>query len=160
VVSDYIKNTEDGKTTVFKLLQTQLKPGSPENTYYQTGRVGEESAKIPYSELLEYRGWIYRKAVAVPSSSVTVINSSDNLPCDDCGIMAPKQYCIQQAMTHSPGGRQYIQNLCNHCRTYNSDVKVRDQASRKICDACPKTSCDHYPHKNQLLLLAGPLERR
>lgn len=159
LISHYIKNTEDGKTTVFKLLQTQLVPASPTSTYYQSGKEGEESAKIPYTDLVEYKGWIYRKVLPVAHSAVSAVQSADTLGCDDCGILGPKQYCVQTALTRTAGGREALEALCNKCRTFSTNPKIRDTADRRVCEGCPMTSCDHHP-KRQLLLLPDLSSRR
>lgn len=159
IISEYVKNTEDGKNTVFKLLGTEFSPGSPTQTYYQAGRVGDETAKIQYTDLMEYHGWVYKKVITVAHSAVAVIDRSDKVGCEDCGILGPRDYCIQRVLTRTPGGRENLEDVCNHCRTFNTDPRVRDTACKSNCENCPVTGCEHYP-KKQLALLGPPLERR
>jgi hypothetical protein len=155
LVSNYIKNTEEGKTTVFALLKAELAPATPSKTYFQAGKEGEDEGIIPHKELMEYRGWIYKKTVAVPHSLVSVFNTPNTVGCDDCGIMGPKDYCVQVVANRTSSGREALESLCNHCRSFNTNPRIRDAASKKDCSVCPMTSCDHYPNK-QLALLPAP----
>jgi hypothetical protein len=155
LVSNYIKNTEEGKTTVFALLKAELSPAAPNKTYFQAGKEGEDSGIIPHKDLVEYKGWIYKRSVAVPHSLVSVFNTPNTVGCEDCGIMGPKDYCVTEVVNRTPSGKEAVESLCNHCRTFNVNPKVRDTASKRDCETCPMTGCDHYP-KKQLALLPAP----
>ena len=72
--------------------------------------------------------------------------------CDDCGVMGIQGYCVPATVGLA---------RCNHCRSYQEDLKQRGNARQSICDACPRVACSHNPNYRspQMSLLPAPARR-
>jgi hypothetical protein len=144
-VTDYIRNTEQGKFTVFKILKTDFKPASNLKSYFQEGYLGDDARKINPQDLLEYHGYIFKRQHAIPYHSVDVDDREDNDVCDSCGTRTPVGYCLKPVEVLAKDGRFKVENRCNHCRFNSEQTSVRATGSSKTCDLCEKTTCEFHP---------------
>lgn len=146
---DYLSNTGEGKRVMLKLLKADIQEGCYTKQYYQAGGFGDPEKALDYRGIVEYKGWIYR-GKAVPHNAVEVIESAEKIACDHCGGLFPKSYCAQTTRVIS-NGREYLENICNHCRLHSDDLKVRDTANSKTCTECKITTCQFHPSKQALV---------
>lgn len=152
LVSHYIRDTQDGKETVFALLKTQVSSMSPLKTYFQSGHEGDQQYRIPATDLVEYRGYLHKRVKGVPHDMVSVIHKEELDGCDDCGALVPSDFCAKLVKTTQANGKEHLQTVCNHCRAFSQDNRVRDEASKRVCVECPKLGCQHHPKVRQMPL--------
>lgn len=142
-VSDYIKNTQNGKHTALKLLNADLNNLSPLNTYYPEGHFGDDRRKIPAKDLVEFKGYIYQQSKSIPHHCVEVDDREDSVMCDKCGGKYPFGYCATEIEMEGPG--QGFITVCNHCKTNSENPRLRSHGDVKKCDLCPKKTCEFHP---------------
>ena len=148
LVGDYIQNTKEGKKTVMKMLNAEVKPASVKDNFYPAGRrvPGQE---IKPQDLLQFSGWIYKEVTGIAPSQIERVERGNMEACESTGILGPKGYCVQTVSVFGQGGRERLQNLSNYARMFSEDMRVRDTANSKVCAACPVDSCDYHPVRNQ-----------
>lgn len=146
-ITQYLAETGEGKQVMLKLLNSTVVEGSYMKQYYPEGFFGEEAKKLDHRALIEYRGWIF-KGKAYPWQAVEIENRPDLEHCDGCGGKFPKAYCAKNVRVYSVG-KERLDTLCNHCRLFSDDPKVRDTASQRVCGDCSATSCQFHPKKAQ-----------
>lgn len=145
-VIDYLANTGEGKRVMLKILKASIAEAAYTKQYYQEGHRGDEEKQLDYRGLVEYKGWIYRGR-AVPHDAVDVWDKPDLESCDMCGGLFPRTHCVNTVKTFN-NGKEYLENICNHCRLMFDDPKVRDTASRKTCETCVLVNCRYHPNKS------------
>lgn len=151
LIFGYLSNRPDGKRTLFKLLRLsgiKTQSGSYMKTYYKEGYYGMEEHKINHGELEEIRAWLYQGERVLPYDAIEISERPDQATCEDCAALIPIKYCASTVKEYN-NGKEHLVTLCNHCRLFRADPKIRDTASQKTCDNCLVKSCAYHPIKNQ-----------
>jgi hypothetical protein len=149
----YLSKRQDGQRALFKLLKLagiKTQPATYMKTYYKEGYFGMDEHKINHGELEEIRAWLYQGERVLPYDAIEVNDRPDQTTCEDCLALVPAKYCADMAKEFS-NGKETLLTLCNHCRLYRADPKIRDTASQKTCDNCQIKGCAYHPSKNQAL---------
>lgn len=147
LVSDYFRNTAEGKITALKLLNAQVAGADYRNAYFPDGKAHDAANRIPHEDLMEYRGWIYKGSHSIPYNSVDVDQNGNLEACESTGILGPRDYCVKVVKVRGSGGRESLQSMSNYARLLSEDVDVRDTASMSKCERCFVKDCAYYPHK-------------
>lgn len=111
-----------------------------DNTYEYWGKdgMGRPIKNLPHDKIRLIRGFLY-EGRTVPLNMVE-IRKKDLKACDDCGIIGP---CITQVRSFA-GGRDYLRDLCNHCRLQDENVNIKDTATKAACTECKSEGCDWH----------------
>ena len=96
--------------------------------------------KIPSNKLEEVRFWIEDDRVVRPHYALEVEDHPDHTACDECGILVPASYCSATVIEWA-GGKERPVTLCNRCRLYKEDPKIRDTSRRATCEDCKVLGC-------------------
>lgn len=145
LVSAYVRDTDYGKKTFLKLLNAEVAQPSALKTYFKSGRPHDEQHRIKYSDLVEFKGWIYKGAVAIAHSKVDVDDREDAVVCDSCAGRFPADYCTKQVEVLKASGQTREEVLCNYCRYHSENPRVRETGSASVCAACEKITCENHP---------------
>lgn len=140
---DYLINSGDAKRVMLKLLNADVVEASYLKQYFPEGFYGEETKKLDYKGLVEYRGYIY-KGKSVAWRMIEVSEKPDLDRCEACNGNFPKVFCAQVIRS----GADKLSTLCNHCRLFSDDPRIRDSAIRKNCEECKVKTCQFNPKKN------------
>lgn len=145
LVSDYIKNTAEGKRTALKLLGAELSAADYRNAYYPDSKANDPRNRIPHTDLVEYRGWLYKGAYSLPYYSIDIDTSGNMEACETTGILGPKDYCVRVVKVRGSDGREYLQSMSNYARAMSEDMNVRESASLDKCKSCFVKECEFNP---------------
>lgn len=151
---DYVQNTEEGKRTVFKLLNTTVSKADPKNAYYPNPQP-QGTNDIPASELQFYSGWVYKKTKGLSTHQIEVEANGGLALCDDTGIMGPKGYCVQSVKDYS-GGREVLKDLSNYARMLSDNPDIRGSSNQKVCALCTHRKCEYHPNREPVQLMLAP----
>ena len=155
IVTDYLtKSPEAKKWVVAEILKATVTPATYTKQYYLEGHVGDEEKQLDYRELTEFKGWIY-KGRSGPYTAIDIYDKVDLEACEMCGGLFPRNHCVVTATTMN-GGKEHLENMCNHCRLMYDSPKVRDTASHKTCETCVMTSCRYHPSLRALVAPERP----
>jgi hypothetical protein len=155
IFCDYVKNTTDGKRTVFGLLDTTVRKADIKN-HYQLSAKHQQTKQFNYTDLMYYAGWIYKGAHGVGVEDIEVEKNGNLEACEVTGIMGPKDYCIKVVKERGRDGREYLTSLSNYARLFNEQSEIRETASQDVCSRCTMHSCVYHPvtqNKPQLKLV-------
>lgn len=160
LIFGYLSKRSDGHRILYKLLKMggfKASQASYLKTYYKEGYYGMDDHKLPFDKLELLQLWFYNGQNVVPFDMVEVKEQPDHVACDDCGILSPIKYC-SQPVVEIYGGKERLLNLCNHCRMYKEDPKIRDTAKRANCEDCKLQSCLYWKefHKPKELFDESP----
>ena len=150
LISGYVKQTPQGKHTMLTLMNCAPRPASALQTYFKAGYNGQEDKKLKPSDLMEFRGWIYKGVNAVKWDSIEIDEREDANVCDNCGGRYPIDYCMKQVETIKRTGESRIEQWCNNCRVHHDDPRVRQTGDQKVCGACEKITCEFHPKHHTL----------
>lgn len=154
---DYLNTTGEGKKVMLRILKADITEACYTKQYYQSGQVGDPEKALDYRGLIEYKGWVYR-GKAVPYSAVDIHDAMEKVHCDHCSGLFPKSYC-NQTVRIVLGGKEYMENVCNHCRLFSEDPKVRETASSKTCGHCKVYTCSYNPERDYMTKREFPKEK-
>jgi hypothetical protein len=144
---DYIQNTQDGKKTVFKLLNSTVSKPSPLDAYFPLGQVSTIT-KLDHKDLVRYEGWVYKGTVGLSAQQIEVDKNGGMEACDDTGILGPKDYCVQVVKRYGQGGKEHLVSLSNYARLHSPDPVIRETARRDTCTRCPVSACDYHASRD------------
>jgi hypothetical protein len=157
VFCDYVKNTSDGKKTVFGLLDTTVRKADIKNNY-QLSAKHPQTKQFNYTDLIYYAGWIYKGAHGVGIEDIEVEKNGNLEGCEATGIMGPKDYCVKVVREFGANGRDHLSSLSNYARMHSDNQQIRETASADICVRCTVHSCPYHPamqNKPQLKLVTS-----
>lgn len=156
IVSDYFISTEEGKKTAIKFLKATVRPAPVEHAYYPAGNMRDSGKRLNTTELVEYRGWIYKGKHSAPYTSIDIDNNGGLEACETTGILGPKEYCIKTVKTYTRDGRDLLQNLSNYARLHSEDINIRSEAKFSTCRECKSLGCEYHPVKDSKQLMLTP----
>lgn len=150
LISAYVKQTPQGKQTMLTLMNCAPKPVSTLQTYFKAGHGQREESKLKPSELMEFRGWIFKGVNSVKWDSIEVDEREDATVCDNCGGRYPIDYCMKQVETVKKTGESRFEQWCNHCRYQHEDPRIRQTGDLRSCGTCEKLVCEFHPKHHTL----------
>lgn len=150
LVSAYVKTTPQGKQTMLKLLNADVVPASPLSTYFKAGHMGQEEQKIKPSDLMQFKGWVYKGTNCVRWNAIEIDDREDATMCDNCGGRFPDDYCMRRVETTKRTGEVKTEQWCNHCRYSHEDPRIRTNADQRTCVGCEKINCEFHPKHHSL----------
>jgi hypothetical protein len=152
LISEYFRNTPEGKQTAFTLLDAEIFEVGVTNAY-RFANAPPHIPDIPNNLLKQFRGYLYEGERTYAPSQIAVEQDGNMDGCEDTGILAPKGYCLQNVLVYGQGGKQHLRTLSNYARLMHPDPKVSDTASRKTCELCPVKTCEYHPSRDQQMSL-------
>jgi hypothetical protein len=151
---DYIKNTKEGKKTVFSLLGTSVVPADIKSTYQLSAKYRDQK-EFNYTDLTYYAGWIYQGSMGVGLNDIEVEKNGNMEACETTGIMGPRNYCIQVVKENGRNGRDILTSMSNYARLHSENQTIRETANINVCVKCPVRLCAYHPslHGNTAIKL-------
>ena len=144
IFCDYVKNTPEGKKTVFGLLNTTVRKADIKNNYQLSSKY-RETKSFNYTDLTYYAGWIYRGSHGVGVEDIEVEKNGNMEGCEATGIMGPKDYCVKVVKEYGRDGREHLASLSNYARLHSDQQHIRETASQSTCANCSVHMCPYHP---------------